>query len=61
MNGREVIKRLETAGWWVVRIRGSHHQMTNGRKKTTVAVHGSRDLIIDTLKGIERQTGVKLK
>lgn len=61
MTGKEVIKRLEEAGWRVLRINGSHHRMGKGGLRTTVPLHGSRDLGQGLLTAIEKQTGVKLK
>ena len=61
MNGKEVIKKLKANGWFVKRIRGSHHMMSDGSKTVPVAVHRSKDIPIGTLKSIEKLTGVKLK
>ena len=60
MNGKEVIKTLQSAGWVLDRIT-RHHVMKKGGKTVPVPVHGSKDLPIGTLKSIERMTGVKLK
>jgi predicted RNA binding protein YcfA (HicA-like mRNA interferase family) len=42
LTGREIITALETVGFVVVRVRGSHHRLrhSDGRV-TTVPVHGS--------------------
>ena len=61
MNGKEVIKKLKANGWFVKRIRGSHHMMSDGSKAEHVAVHRGKDIPIGTLKSIEKLTGVKLK
>ena len=59
MNGNEIIKKLQTAGWELDRINGSHHiMMKNGKM---VPVHGNRDLGPGLVASIARQTGVKLK
>lgn len=60
MNGKDVIKILKAYGWELARVRGSHYQMKKGCKRTTVPVHGNRDLKTGTLKAIERQTGETL-
>jgi len=60
MTGSEVLRRLKAEGWQVLRVRGSHHRMGKGALRTTVTVHGHRDLKPGTLASIERQTGVKL-
>jgi predicted RNA binding protein YcfA (HicA-like mRNA interferase family) len=44
----------------VLRIRGSHHILGNGKCKVTVPVHGTADLKPGTRKAIEKQSGVKL-
>jgi predicted RNA binding protein YcfA (HicA-like mRNA interferase family) len=61
MNGKQIIKILKSEGWEIIRISGSHHRMAKGNKRTTVPVHGSRDLDAKTFRTIENQTGVKLK
>jgi predicted RNA binding protein YcfA (HicA-like mRNA interferase family) len=61
MDGKQVIKKLNQHGWQVLRIRGSHHQLGLGILRTTVPVHGKRDLGIHLLKKIEKDTGVKLQ
>lgn len=59
MRAREVLKRLKKEGWVVLRIEGSHYQLGKGSKRTTVIMHGSKDLKKGTLRAIERQTGIK--
>lgn len=62
MDGRTVIKILAKSGFTCIRINGSHHIMSNGKKKPfPVPVHGKRDLKIGTLKNIEKLSEVKLK
>ncbi|MCH8543087.1 MAG: type II toxin-antitoxin system HicA family toxin [Alcanivorax sp.] len=61
MNGKQVIKVLKAEGFEVLRIKGSHHILGNGRRKVTVPVHGTTDLKSGTLSSIEKQSGVKLK
>ena len=61
VTGKEVIKLLEREGWQVLRISGSHHRMGKGSLRTTVPVHGKRDIGKGLLLAIEKQTGVKLK
>ncbi len=61
MDGKTVIKRLQAHNFKCVRIRGSHHIMSNGTAPPfPVPVHGKRDLKIGTLKSIEKISGVKL-
>lgn len=61
MTGKEIIKQLEKLGWDVLRVSGSHHRMGKGNLRTTIPVHGNRDIGKGLLAEIERQTGVKLK
>lgn len=61
MNGKEVITILQQNGWSILRVSGSHHRMGKGPLKTTVPVHGKRDLGKGLLAAIEKQTGVKFK
>lgn len=62
MNSREVIKALEADGWYLARVKGSHHHFKHPEKKGTVTVpHPERDFPIGTIKSIERQSGVKLR
>ena len=61
MNGKQTIKILEKNGWRVLRINGSHYRLGKGDRRTTVPVHGKRDLGAGLTGAIERQTGVKLK
>ncbi len=58
LSGVEVIKILETFGFTVIRIKGSHHKLrrvVDGRKQTLhVPVHGNRPLAVGTLHSIYR-------
>ena len=60
MNGKQVIKKLEEEGWKVLRSQGSHYRLGKGQLRTTVPVHGTKDLGKGLISAIERQTGVKL-
>lgn len=61
MHSREVIRKLQEDGWYLVRTRGSHQQYKHPRKKgTTTIKHPDKDIPIKTLKSIEKQSGVKL-
>lgn len=63
MNGKQVIAKLEAAGWRVVRIEGSHHLLAKDGmpRAVPVPVHGKKDLGAGLLAAIQRQSGVKLK
>jgi len=60
MNGKQVLKILKERGWEILRVNGSHHRLAKGNSRTTVPVHGKRDLGPGLLKAIEQQTGEKL-
>ena len=60
-NSRDVIRLLEADGWYLVRVRGSHHHFRHATKLGTVTVpHPRRDLAPKTVRSIERQSGTKL-
>lgn len=61
MNGKQIIKKLESEGWQLKRINGSHHIMGKDGKIAPVPVHGSTDTSKGVIAKIEKQTGVKLK
>ena len=44
----------------ILRTQGSHVRLRKGRR-TTISIHGARDLGKGLLAEIERQTGVKLQ
>ena len=60
MTGKDVIKKLENAGWKLKRVKGSHHIMELGSKRVIIPVHAGHDVKIGTLKSIEKQSGEKL-
>ena len=62
MRSREVIAALERADWRRVRQRGSHVQLKHPARPGLVTVpHPNRDVPINTLRSIERQSGLKLR
>jgi predicted RNA binding protein YcfA (HicA-like mRNA interferase family) len=62
ISSREVIRRLEAAGWRLVRVTGSHHHFKHPEKPGLVTVtHPQKDVKIGTLRSIERQSGVRLR
>lgn len=62
MTVREIMRRLETDGWYIKAIRGSHIQYAHPTKpgKVTVANHKG-DIRPGTLASIEKQAGLKLR
>jgi predicted RNA binding protein YcfA (HicA-like mRNA interferase family) len=60
-SSREVIRILESDGWYEVNCVGDHHQFKHPIKSGRVTVtHPVKDIPIRTLKSIERQAGVKI-
>ena len=62
MTSKEIIRKLEKDGWFLVEIVGSHHQFKHPEKSGKVTVpHPKKDLTIKTVASIEKQSGVKLR
>ena len=62
MNSADVINALTAAGWHQVAQKGSHCQFKHPERKGRVTVpHPKRDIPLDTLKSIEKQSGLKLR
>jgi predicted RNA binding protein YcfA (HicA-like mRNA interferase family) len=63
MHSRALIKALKADGWReITRTGTSHVQFRHPTKPGRVTVtHPKRDLPPGTLKGIERQAGIKLR
>jgi len=60
MNSRELIKQLQADGWFLVRVKGSHHQFKHPHKTGLVTVkHPDRDIPAGTLHNIKKQAGWK--
>ncbi len=61
MKVREVIKLIETDGWYLARTRGSHRQYKHAAKSGLVTVPGklSDDLAPGTLNSILKQAQLK--
>jgi len=59
MQSKELIKELEADGWFLHRVRGSHHLFKHPIKRGTVLVpHPKKDLPIGTIKSIRRQAEI---
>ena len=62
MDSREIIKRIERDGWYKVGQKGSHIQFKHPSKPGRVTVvHPRKDVPTNTLRSIERQSGLKLR
>lgn len=59
LNGNQVMRILQSFGFEVIRIRGSHHQLEriieNDSQNLSVPVNGNKTLKTGTLKAIYRQ------
>lgn len=61
-SSNEVIALLKKDGWYEVACKGDHHQFKHNLKKGRVTVqHPVKNLSINVLKSIERQSGLKFK
>jgi len=60
VSGKQVIVALEKQGWYVKRIRGSHHVLRhpNIPDAVPVPVHGNREIKRGTLASILRVAGM---
>lgn len=59
-SSREVISIIEKDGWYLHRIKGSHHHFKHPTKQgVTTVVHPEKDIPPKTLKRIETQSGLK--
>jgi predicted RNA binding protein YcfA (HicA-like mRNA interferase family) len=62
MRSRDVLERLEQAGWRKVAQKGSHVQLRHPTRPGRVTVpHPERDIPVGTLISIEKQSGLKLR
>ncbi|MGF6569858.1 Predicted RNA binding protein YcfA, dsRBD-like fold, HicA-like mRNA interferase family [Paraburkholderia fungorum] len=60
MNSAEVVKLIQTDGWRLIRISGSHHHFRHAVKPGLVTIpHPKRDLPPGTLNSILKQAGLK--
>lgn len=60
MNSRSLIKRIEEDGWYLVGVKGSHHQFRHPTKAGRVTVpHPKKDLPLPTVKSILKQAGLE--
>jgi predicted RNA binding protein YcfA (HicA-like mRNA interferase family) len=59
MNSKAIIKQIEGDGWYLVHVKGSHHQFKHATKAGKVTVpHPKKDLLIATAKSILKQAGL---
>ena len=63
LKGREIIRALESAGFSIVRSKGSHRMLQssgNPVRLVTVPDHGAKELKRGTLRAIIRQAGLSV-
>ena len=59
-SSREIIRQLKADGWYLVNTIGSHHQFKHPVKKgRTTVKHPDKDIPLQTLKMIEKQSELK--
>lgn len=60
INSKQIIKQLELDGWFLVRVKGSHHQFKHPSHPGLVTVkHPDSDIPVGTLNNIRKQAGWK--
>lgn len=58
-SSKEVIKKIEQDGWYLVRVVGSHHHYKHSTRKGKVTVpHPKKDLPRGTERSILKQAGL---
>ncbi|AHG73194.1 YcfA [Mannheimia sp. USDA-ARS-USMARC-1261] len=60
MDSRSLVKLIVADGWFLVGIKGSHHQYKHSTKKGRVTFpHPKKDLPTATVKSILKQAGLE--
>lgn len=60
MTSQEAIRMIQDDGWYLVAIKGSHHQFKHPTKPGRVTItHPRKDLPPGTLNSIRKQAGLK--
>lgn len=59
MTGKELLRLLESNGWKLDRISGSHHIMIKESKTLSVPLHGKKDLGKGLLVKLMKAGGLK--
>ena len=59
MQSKDLIKIIEKDGWYLVNVKGSHHQFKHPSKTGRVTIpHPKKDLPKGTVKSILKQAGL---
>lgn len=62
LSSRKIIRMLKDDGWQFVAAQGDHYQFRHPEKPGKVTVpHPNKDLCLELVKSIERQSGVRLR
>jgi len=60
VTSQEAIKMIQADGWYLVGVKGSHHQFKHPTKPGRVTItHPRKDLPPGTLNSIKKQAGLK--
>lgn len=60
MNSRDLLKMLEANGWYIHKVKGSHHQLKHPTKAGKVTLpHPKKDLPPKTVASILKQAGLE--
>jgi predicted RNA binding protein YcfA (HicA-like mRNA interferase family) len=61
MKSNELLRKLKRAGWYEVRISGSHYTMRHKNSTETIVFvyHGSKEMATGTANAILKQAGLK--
>lgn len=58
LSGKEIVRLLQSDGWELVRVNGSHHVLCRGKKTIVIPVHGNKSLGKGLEYKILKQTGL---
>ncbi|EQM70872.1 type II toxin-antitoxin system HicA family toxin [Pseudomonas tohonis] len=59
MNSRQLVKMIEADGWYLVRVKGSHHHFKHPVKRGLVTIpHPKKDLLDKTVSSIKEQAQI---
>lgn len=59
LNSRQLIALIEADGWYLVRVKGSHHHFKHPTKKGLVTIpHPKKDLLTKTVNSILSQAQI---
>jgi predicted RNA binding protein YcfA (HicA-like mRNA interferase family) len=59
MGSREIVRRLEAAGYVLVRVRGSHHIFRGPDGRVIPVPHPRKDLPLGTARNILKRAGLE--